>query len=259
VPRDSVAFSTWNADLRLGSASVTVDSSGRYRVQARARPDAGGADAVVDLTVSPAPGAYFPGAALGGGSFVSGYAVAGLRSDAVGTICVGATCERYDGAQAYHDHNWGVWRGVTWEWGAARAGSYTFLYGRVQPPDSVSGESPLFFYLVDSLGFRTLFRPTRIDYTDGRTITVAGRSLQVPSRATFADVRGSDTLRVDLDIEDAVATDTRTPQPERGETMAARTLPRPYFIQMKGIAQLSGRVGGVPIVGQGTGFFETYR
>ena len=56
-----------------------------------------------------------------------------------------------------------MWRGVTWEWGAARAGSFTFLYGRVQQPDSDSGEIPLFFYLVDSLGFRTVFRPARID------------------------------------------------------------------------------------------------
>jgi hypothetical protein len=66
-------------------------------------------------------------------------------------------------------------------------------------------------------------------------------------------------LRVELEIEDAMATDTRSPKPERGETMAARQLDRPYFIQMKGIARLSGRVGGVPIGGEGSGFFETYR
>jgi hypothetical protein len=75
----------------------------------------------------------------------------------------------------------------------------------------------------------------------------------------FADARGGDTLRVELEIEDAMATDTRSAKPERGETMAARQLARPYFIQMKGIARLSGRVGGVPIGGEGSGFFETYR
>jgi hypothetical protein len=226
---------------------------------ARAREESGGAEARVDLVVTPSPAAYFPGAALGSGTFVSGYAVAGLRADAVGTICVREACERYDGAQAYHDHNWGVWRGVTWEWGASRAGSFTFLYGRVQQPDSTNGESPLFFYLVDSLGFRTMFRPARIDYVDDRTIRVGGRALRVPARATFADARGRDTLRVELEIEDAAATDTRTPQPERGDPLAGRGLTRPYFIQMKGIARLSGRVGGVPISGEGTGFFETYR
>jgi hypothetical protein len=259
VPRESISFSTWNADLRLGDATVTVQPNGRYAVRARAAAENGGGSATVDLTIAPAPGAYFPGASLGGGDFVSGYAVAGLRAEAAGTICLRDACERYDGAQAYHDHNWGVWRGVTWEWGAARAGSLTFLYGRVQPPDSVSGETPLFFYLVDSLGFRTLFRPKRIDYTGGRSIRVNGRPVQVPSSASFVDVRGDDTLRVDLQIEDAAGTDTRTPLAERGETMTARALDRPYFIQMKGRARLSGRVGGSPIRGEGTGFFETYR
>jgi hypothetical protein len=258
-PAESIAFSTSSANLRVGHGTVTVLEDGRYEVRARARARGGRDEATVALTVSPAPGAYFPGASLGGGTFVSGYAVAALRASATGTICVGQVCERYDGAQAYHDHNWGVWRGVTWEWGAARAGSYTFLYGRVQPPDDLSGDVPLFFYLVDSLGFRTLFRPARIDYTDDRTIVVDGRPLSVPSRAVFADVRGRDTVRVELEIEDAAATDTRDPQAERGETMTARELARPYFIQMKGIARLSGRVGGVPIDGEGTGFFETYR
>jgi len=258
-PAESIGFSTWNADVRFGGASVTVTSDGRYAVRARARADDGSGEATVDLTVSPAPGAYFPGAALASGGFVSGYAVAGLRAEVTGSICVSGACERYDGAQAYHDHNWGVWRGVTWEWGAARAGSYTFLYGRVERPDSVGGDAPLFFYLVDSLGFRALFRPQRIDYSDGRTIHVDGRALRAPSRAVLADVRGDDTLRVELEIEDATATDTRQPQAERGETMTARQLARPYFIQMKGIARLSGRVGGVPVGGEGAGFFETYR
>src|SRR5688572_27708923 len=238
VPRESISFSTWNADLRLADATVTVQPNGQYVVRARAAAEDGGGSATVDLTIAPAPGAYFPGASLGGGDFVSGYAVAGLRAEAVGSICVRDACERYDRAQAYHDHNWGVWRGVTWEWGAARAGSLTFLYGRVEPPNSDSGETPLFFYLVDSLGFRTLFRPKRIDYIDGRSIRVNGRLVRVPSSASFVDVRGDDTLRVELQIEDATGTDTRTPLAERGETMTARALARPYFIQMKGRARL---------------------
>jgi hypothetical protein len=260
IPAKSIAFSTWNADLRLDEGTVTVQPDGRYVVRARARAEDGsGDDATVDLTVTPAPGAFFPGAALATGDFVSGYAVAGLRAAATGTVCVRGACERYDGAQAYHDHNWGVWRGVTWEWGAARAGPLTFLYGRVQLPDSASSETPLFFYLVDSLGFRTLFRPKRIDYTDARAVRIDGRTVRVPSRAVLADVRGGDTLRVELEIEDAAATDTRKPEAERGEMLAARALARPYFIQMKGIARVTGRVGGVPISGEGAGFFETYR
>jgi hypothetical protein len=73
------------------------------------------------------------------------------------------------------------------------------------------------------------------------------------------DVRGDDTLRIELDVEDASVTDTRRALVERGDATAARTLRRPYFIQMKGVARLRGRVGGRTLAGEGVGFFETYR
>ncbi|MFL5580297.1 MAG: hypothetical protein ACJ8AO_07980 [Gemmatimonadaceae bacterium] len=312
VPPERVRLSTTDANVgvggeRAGGGSVTVLPDGAYRVVGAAAEEGGAGRLAVDLVVRPAPGAYFPGASLGGGAagepetegeFVSGYVVPGLRADADGSLCVGGTCERYAGAQAYHDHNWGVWQGVTWEWGAARAGAYTLLYGRVEPPDegelpassdsSAAGappreasygdstadapprpsapdrndalrSTPLFLYLVDSLGFRAVFRPRRIAYEDARTIVVDGRPVRVPARAVMADVRGDDTLRVELEVEDAIGTDTRRPLVERGEALAARRLRRPYFIQMKGLARISGRVGGAPVRGEGRGFFETYR
>jgi hypothetical protein len=257
-PRDSVRFSTADANLRIGGSTVTVMPDGRYAVHAVAREDGGDETLTADLVVSPAPGAYFPGASLGSGDFVSGYAVAALRADASGSICVARRCERYDAAQAYHDHNWGVWSGVTWEWGAARAGDFTILYGRVNPPDRLDVDSPLFLFLVDSLGFRSLFRPATVTYAEGRTTIVDGRTVRVPARAVLADARGVDTLRVDLEIEDATATDMRRSAIERGEPGQA-LMRTPYFVQMKGIARISGRVGGKVVQGEGRGFFETYR
>jgi hypothetical protein len=174
--------------------------------------------------------------------------VPGLVADASGTLCIATRCEAFDRTQSYHDHNWGVWRGVSWEWGSVRAGRYGLLYGRVQPPDSAGSgsRSPLFVYLVDSLGFRALFRPRAIQYTDGRTVRVGGAEVRVPATALLYDVRGADTLRLELTVEDAVGTDTRGPLIERGETQYARALALPYFIQMKGRGRLSGRVGGAP-------------
>ena len=259
LPRDSVRFSTDDANLRLGASSVTVLPDGRYAVRGTAREEGGSARVTVDLVVTPAPGAYFPGASLGEGDFVSGYAVAALRADASGTICIEGRCERYDGAQSYHDHNWGVWSGVTWEWGASRAGSYTILYGRVNPPNRLDAASPIFLFLVDSLGFRAMFRPTQVTYEDGRTIVVDGRTVRVPSRAVLADARGDDTIRVELEIEDAAGTDMRRSAVARGEAGAPEVNATPYFIQMKGIARISGRVGGELLRGEGRGFFETYR
>ena len=270
VLSSAIRFSTTDADLRLGDAgSVTVTAEGDYAVRARARQEGTGEWLELDLLVSPAPRAYFPGATLQSGDFASGYAVAALRAEASGTLCTGAgerrRCERHDRAQAYHDHNWGVWRGVSWEWGATRVGPYTILFGRVQPPDSLGGSSPLFLYLVDSLGFRALFRPPDVAYDDGRVIRVGGRTVRVPTSGLVYDVRGEDTLRLELMVEDATGTDTREgwgaglPAPERGESAQARALARPYFIQMKGRARLSGRLGGQPLAGEGAGFFETYR
>ncbi len=258
VPATGVGFSTNRADLTIGDGTVRVLPDGRYAVHARAREDGGSSTIMVNLVITPAPGAYFPGAPLSGET-VSGYVVPALRADASGSICIDARCETYEGAQAYHDHNWGVWRGVTWEWGAARAGAYTVLYGRVQPADTTTASQPLFVYLVDSLGFVALFRPHDIQYVDGRVLHVPGATLHVPSSGTMVDVRGDDTLRIDLSIEDATATDTRQPGAERGDASAMRDLSRPYFVQMKGTARITGRIGGKRLAGSGAGFFETYR
>lgn len=271
VPSDGIRFSTETPDLIMGSATVkllpsdsapAIGASARnasYEIHARAHEEGGSETATVDLVVTPVRGALFPGATLASGEFTSGYAVPGLRASASGTICVAGKCERYDSAQSYHDHNWGVWRGVRWEWGATRAGSYTLLYGRVEPPGDSVSQPPLFLYLVDSLGFRALFRPRVISYVDDRTMTVDGHTLRVPSSAVMADARGRDTIRVELTIEDAIATDTRGSLIERGETRAARMLTTPWFVQMKGRARISGVVDGQPLQGEGEGFFETYR
>ena len=252
IPASDVKYSTSVADLSLGTSSVSVLPNGDYRVIASAPSADGGAPVAIDIVVTPAPRAYFPGTSLGSGDFVSGYTVPALRASASGTICVGGACERYDRAQSYHDHNWGVWSGVTWDWGASRAGEYTILYGRVIGPDRQGNENPVFVYVVDSQGFRAVMRPADIAYEDGRTTNVEGRAVSVPSRAVFADVRGADTLRVELTIEDAIATDTR--QQSRDVSTNA-----PYFIQMKGVARISGRLNGEAVSGEGTGFFETYR
>jgi hypothetical protein len=253
-----VRWSSTRADLDIGDATVRVLPDGRYAVHGSAREDATGTPLSLDLVIAPADGAYFPGASLSSG-VMSGYVVPALRADATGSICVAGACTRNDRVQAYHDHNWGVWRGVTWEWGAARAGSYTFLYGRVEPPDSVASSQPLIVYLVDSLGFLAVFRPREIRYVDGRTTIVDGVAIRTPSTAEMTDVRGDDTLRIALAIEDASASDTRASGPERGEGLAGRRLGRPYFVQMKGTATIRGRIRGTPLAGSGAGFFETYR
>lgn len=263
VDRSRVRFSTTDANLVFGDSHVTVLPDGDYEVRAAAPGENGARGKMsVALRVHPAPYAYFPGVAMGSGGFVSGYTVPALRATATGTLCVDNQCEQLSDAQSYHDHNWGVWRGVTWDWGAARAGQYTFLYGRVYPGDSTASIPPVLVYLVDSLGFRAVFRPRMISYEDDRTLMTAAGLLRVPSRARFEDARGDDTLRVEITVEDAIATDTRprgsANAGERGDPLGGEKA-RPYFIQMKGTARISGRLDGHVLSGEGLGFFETYR
>jgi hypothetical protein len=260
--RSRVRFSTTDANLVFGDSRVTVLPNGDYKVHASARDESGGNGSVqINLRVRPASYAYFPGVSMGSGGFVSGYTVPALRASASGILCVDGSCEQLADAQAYHDHNWGVWRGVTWDWGASRAGQYTFLYGRVYPADTSASIPPVLVYLIDSLGFRAVFRPRLISYEDKRSIRSGAAVLRVPSRATFHDARGEDTLRIDISIEDAIATDTRpraAKEGERGDPLGSAKA-HPYFIQMKGTARISGRLDGAPLTGTGTGFFETYR
>jgi hypothetical protein len=267
IDRSRIRFSTTDADLVFGDSRVMVLPDGDYEVRAEAsEEDRRQGSMSVALRVHPAPYAYFPGVAMGSGGFVSGYTVPALRATATGTICVDDKCEQLTGAQSYHDHNWGVWRGVTWDWGASRAGQYTLLYGRVYPGDTSASIPPVLVYLVDSLGFRAVFRPKIISYDDGRMVMTADGSVRVPSRARFEDVRGDDTLRVDISVEDAIATDTRPRRGakdrmgdgERGDPLGSEKA-RPFFIQMKGTTRISGRLDGQPLAGTGTGFFETYR
>ncbi|HEX9128294.1 MAG TPA: hypothetical protein VF850_03955 [Gemmatimonadaceae bacterium] len=266
--RSRVRFSTSDLNLVFGDSDVVVIlPGGDYQVRAAAREENGAPGRIsIALRVHPAPYAYFPGVAMGSGGFVSGYTVPALRASATGSLCVDGECEQLSDAQSYHDHNWGVWRGVTWDWGAARAGQYTFLYGRVYPGDTTASIPPVLVYLVDSLGFRAVFRPKMISYEDVRTVTIGSAVLRVPSRARFEDARGDDTLRVDIAVEDAIATDTRPRRngkqqnggAERGDPLKSEK-DRPYFIQMKGMARISGRLDGHVLSGQGQGFFETYR
>ena len=90
-------------------------------------------------------------------------------------------------------------------------------------------------------------------------VQTAAGPLAVPATAELFDVRGGDTLRVLLTVDDAVATDTRKGLAERGEGDYARGLARPWFVQMAGEAKLSGRIRGKVLDGRGRGFFETYR
>lgn len=232
LPGEQVRFDTTSPDLRFGERAFVRLEGDAYRVAA----DAGGVR--VDLRVQPSPRRYFPPTDLGGSELISGYVAPALHARAQGTVCLPA-CEAVRGAQAYHDHNWGVWRDVSWEWGSASDANLSLLYGVVRGGGNAAAEG-LFAYLVDGDGVRGVYRPGDIRVLEMQTATADGRRIQVPRRFAFADARQG--LRVTVDVAAVHVTDMNRPT-------------RRWFVQMRGVATIQERGR---TVGRLTGFFETY-
>lgn len=244
VPPSRVAFDTSRADLTLGRSTVE-QRNGVYFLRARARGPDG--PVVVDLKLTPQPNRYFPPVELREDEFLSGYVVPALSASASGRICEAARCRSFRDRPAYHDHNWGVWREVTWEWGAATGGRFSVLYGGVYGPDrgsASSTRSPFFLALVDTLGVRQVLRFSSIDYTGARHI--AGSSAIAPERFTLLATRERDSLRLSVTVQDALGTAMGTGGMKR------------TFLQMRGGFALEGRVLDEAVADSGAGFFETY-
>lgn len=246
VPGTSVLFDTAGADLSLGDNTVR-QREGRYALAGTATGPTG--TVTIDLSVRPDKNRYFPPVDLKEGEYISGYVVPVLRGGATGSICRGANCTRLSEAPAYHDHNWGVWRSVTWDWGAARGGRYNLLYGAVYAPSDTiaatsSGAPKLLVALVDSLGVRQILRAQAVRYA-GRHPDGARNGVAAPAAFDFVAVRDADTVRIRATIIDFQAT-------------AGVGDKENHFLQMRGRFELRGRVGGAEVSDSGTGFFETY-
>ncbi len=245
IPAQAIRFDTAGADLTLGENAVR-QRDGRYALRGVARGPGGRVE--LDLMVEPEPYRYFPPVALSEGAIPSGYVVPVLAGRARGRLCVNGSCRSVRDAPAYHDHNWGIWRGVRWDWGTARGGQLDLLYGVVHlPGDTVLGPGvrrSLFVPLVASLGVLQVFRARQVDYRGpGERPLRAG---EVPVGFRITATREADTLQVNTAVTDAAAT---------RETAAG---PGWMFLQMRGRARLEGRLSGAPVADSGWGFFETY-
>ena len=241
VEAAAVAFDTSRADVAIGESYVR-QRDGEYRLRAEARGDRGAAR--LDLIVRPEPNRYFPPIELREDDFLSGYVVPALVATASGRICAAGRCTEVRDVPAYHDHNWGVWRDVTWEWGAARGARLSLLYGGVHGPED-AGSSPFFLALVDSLGIRRVLRFGDIQY-DGSRRADGLPAVQAPERFTLVGTWEADTVRLSVEVDHALASEVAASPRER------------VFLQMRGSFELSGRVLEERVHETGEGFFETY-
>ena len=248
----SISFSQASPDLAFGSSSVRLDSeSGRYRVLARIPSAEGTVPAMtLDLVIDPAPHRFFPPAELAAtDSMVSGYVVAALRARASGSICLGQLCVRADEAIAYHDHNWGTWGGVVWDWGVAHVGDLDVLYGGVHGEAAAAAprEVPFLVYIVDSLGVVANLELEELEYSGARPTRVQGTVVDVPEQLAWTARRGPDSVSARIEIKESSLTHLTL----GGDSDL-------YFAQMYGTMTLEGMIGGRRINETGPGFFETY-
>jgi hypothetical protein len=240
APGTAGMFDTTRADLTIGSSEVR-QRDGSYALHARASGDAG--VATIDLAVRPVPDRFFPPVELREEALLSGYVVPALAASASGTICVGGRCRTVHGVPAYHDHNWGVWRDVTWEWGAASGLRTSVLYGGVRAGED--GGSPFFLSLVDSLGVRQVLRFSSIEYRGSRP-TAGLQGVRAPRSFSMVASRLADTVHLEVDVADALASRAGVGGMQRA------------FLQMRGSFTIQGKVDGVALADTGQGFFETY-
>ena len=241
APAAGVQLDTARADLAIGSSWVR-QRDGEYRLHVEAAGDRG--PARLDLTLRPKPNRWFPPVELREDGFLSGYVVPALAATASGRACAAGRCMEVRDAAAYHDHNWGVWRDVTWEWGAAQGRQLSLLYGGVYGPGD-AGRSPFFLALVDSLGVRRVLRFGPIDYRGSRRADGLPGA-HAPERFSLLGTWESDTVRLTVEVDHVLASEV------------AASTHRRTFLQMRGRFELRGRVLGESLHDSGQGFFETY-
>jgi hypothetical protein len=234
LPSDRTSFRAGpqRADIREGT----------YHIRIRR------ADFDADLSVRPVSGLYFPPLEQVS-PFRTGYVVPALRATVTGTIRIGTRAIRIDGT-GYHDHNWGTWQAVTWEWGTASTQDFALLAGLIRHPSQQTREMVVTLYASDPRrpGLLSMLRggpPVLSAWREGPAIR-AGR-LRIPGRLQYQAANDAgDHLDVDITVTDVLA----TPLPS--------TQTRQVFLQMRGRYQISGVIAGRAVQFVTDGFAETF-
>jgi hypothetical protein len=246
-------------DLTIGTSQVRLDGR-RYRIHL----DLKGTSGLVtgDITLEGAPGRLVPPIEmLGAKGWRTGYVVPVMSGTLSGSLTVTPVARRGGGASGprqpqaaaretialdgtgYHDHNWGFWKGVSWQWGQAQHEGLSVVYGRVFPPAEAADRErlPGFVGVLGPdgpLGFATNVRIDETNTPDGGPTRITVRAL-----GTGIDL----TLR--FDVISAVTT-----------KMAQGPLANDVnFLQLQGRYTVSGRAAGRAVDFSAPGAAETFR
>ena len=193
-------------------------------------------DAVRDRSLPPA-------VIHGAHGWLSGYVVPVLSGTFHGAFRVGGEQVSVEGAAGYHDHNWGFWEGVRWQWGQVAGGDVSIVYGRVFPPATVADASriPGFLGVLGPDGPIAFSTDVSIDEENQgdrpKAISVHARSRQME-------------LKLRLDVGESVATRMSLTRGAEGVM---------NFLQLGGVYQVTGKVGDRDVNFNARGSAETFR
>jgi hypothetical protein len=228
-------------DLTIGASSVRLDGL-LYRIHLDL-PGEGGARVRGDLTIQASPGRLVPPLEITGArGWRSGYVVPVMSGALAGTLDVDGTRVAFDEGTGYHDHNWGFWQGVSWQWGQVQQGDLAILYGRVFPPIEAADPDRI-------PGFVGALGPDGpIAYATDVTVTETNAASGAPEAISVV-ARGPD-LEIDLrfDVESAVTT-----------RMTGAMTSGLDFLQLRGQYTVRGRAGGQRLDFTAPGSAETFR
>ncbi len=224
-------------DLDIAGNRVQLEH-GRYEITLKLK----GIDG--RLLLDPALGRSLPPAVLRGTrGWLSGYVVPVLAGGLRGSLSTDTGLISFDGAEGYHDHNWGFWRDVHWQWGQVSGGGLSFVYGRVFPPPDVAAVDrvPGFLGVLDNTGLIGVATSVAIDEQRSDVATSTPSGINVTARSPSVDVQLS--FKTD------------------------RTVRRPVslagggadFLQLGGSYRVQGRVGDRTIAFSARGAAETFQ
>ncbi len=225
-------------DVDVAGNSVRLDGT-RYRISLRL-PGARG-----ELQLDPAPGRSLPPAVLRGArGWLSGYVVPVLSGRLSGSLDVSGEKLPFDQASGYHDHNWGFWKDVRWQWGQVSGPDLSFIYGRVFPPADVAAPDriPGFLGVLDKDGLAAAATNVTIaEHRPGGDGKAAPSSIEIAARGPGVDVRL--TFATDRSVRTALAM-------TGGEN---------DFLQLGGTYHVEGRAGGRAVAFSARGAAETFQ
>ena len=229
-------------DLTIGSSRVRLNGV-KYVIDLDLRGERG-RTARGRIAIEGSPGRFVPPIEIGGAhGWRTGYAVPVMSGALEGTLDVAGERVSLDGGAGYHDHNWGFWQGVSWQWGQVQQGDLSLIYGRVSPPREAADPDriPGFIGALGPdgpLGYATnvTITETNDDRGQPKTISVAGRSPLLDVHLSF-------------DVASVVAT-----QMSQGPIVSGVN-----FLQMRGQYTVTGQAGDRAVNFSAPGSAETFR